>query len=403
MSPSRLEVTQDQEQDVQVPAGLVLVPEEKLDLRSDEEIIEQFQKKRPVTSEKNVWAFWHSGFNSMHPWLRRNVIGWVRRLGPEWNVHVLDDVRGSETNIRNYLAPEMLPEAINNYTADGKYKGVHTSDVVRLALVLTYGGVWLDVGTILLRHVDDICWKEIEDPSSPVEVGGYAFFGSAMNGFFAAKKDNPLLRQWHNAYLSLWEGGKTNCNGFHRHPIFDNIPKYVSKDPVFNSVDFKDFSAHITCGWVTRQIVDAETGFNGQDYWSNHVFLLDLLDEAMLLPHLTNNKGKYQFELLSAKRTGEGAVKDELWHAAEDIVHKLLTSSAMMKISHGSEGMFEALANFWDKEEHADADHEPGTFAAYLRYGSVHYDQTRKLVPLSREAMARGVDWEKWTSYEFRK
>lgn len=54
-----------------------------------------------------------------------------------------------------------------------------------------------------------------------------------------------------------------------------------------------------------------------------------------------------------------------------------------MKLSHGPGGgsgvVF--LADLLDSDEYADADHADGTFAAYLRYGSVSFDQTRVVLP----------------------
>ncbi|KAL6864596.1 hypothetical protein J3F83DRAFT_715865 [Trichoderma novae-zelandiae] len=49
----------------------------------------------------------------------------------------------------------------------------------------------------------------------------------------------------------------------------------------------------------------------------------------------------------------------------------------------GSDGFkVNVLADLWDADENRDKDHEEGTFAAYLRYGSVCFDQTREVKKL---------------------
>lgn len=143
-----------------------------------------------MTSEKNIWGFWHNGFAQMKPWTQRNVINWVRRLGPEWTVHIVDRVDGSETNVLNYVEHSYLPKTFLEGTMDGHK--AHMGGLVRLPLLWKYGGMWMDVGLILLRHVDDICWKCIEDPESPYELSAVALMHlpgtyTPLNGFLAPK------------------------------------------------------------------------------------------------------------------------------------------------------------------------------------------------------------------------
>jgi hypothetical protein len=54
-----------------------------------------------------------------------------------------------------------------------------------------------------------------------------------------------------------------------------------------------------------------------------------------------------------------------------------------MKLSHGlKNNKLVHLSKLWYLPENADADIEPGTIAAYLRWGSIHLEQTRSLQPL---------------------
>lgn len=379
---------------VAVPAGLKLIDPSKLDLRSDDEIAAWLQEPHPITSDKNVWAFWHAGYTKMAPWVQRNIINWVRRLGPEWTVHLLDRVPGSKTNVSHLVESSYFPEAFNNNTMDGPTAGAHSGDLVRLPLLWKYGGVWIDAGTFLFRHIEDICWKEIENPASPIEMAGFVIemrpgIDCMLNGFIAAKRGNPFIKRWHDIYVALWEG-KTNAQGFHKHPLLRHLPLLCPPVDRLNCPNlnlmmeaFSDYLAAFMCFERLRKLIDPADGFNGPEYYSNHMLLLPALQETYYFQQQTNWSGTRQFELLTAKRTGEGVVKDEIWQAAEAFVTDALTNTSTMKLSHGPPGALDSfLADLWDSPEHQEKDRVEGTFAAYLRYGSVHFDQTRAMKPI---------------------
>ncbi|KAI0459175.1 capsular polysaccharide synthesis protein-domain-containing protein [Xylaria acuta] len=393
---------------VGLPPGLRLIDPNKLDLRSDEEIAAWLQKPHPITSDKNVWAFWHQGYAQMAPWVQRNVINWVRRLGPEWTVHLLDKLPGSSTNVTRYVESSYFPDAFNNDTMDGPNVGPHSGDLVRLPLIWKYGGVWIDVGTFLFRNIDDICWKQIEDPSTPYEVAGFVIemrpgVDCMLNGFVAAKRGNPFIKRWHDIYLALWEG-VTNAHGFHKHPLLQHLPLLCPPVDKLNCPNlnmmmeaFSDYLAAFMCFERLRKLIDPSDGFNGPEYYSNRMLLFPALQETYYFQQQTNWSGTRQFELLTAKRTGEGVVKDEKWQAAENFVTNALANTATMKLSHGPAGALDSfLADLWDCKEHQEKDNVENTFAAYLRYGSVHVDQTREMVPIkmgwpSEEVLTCGV------------
>lgn len=393
---------------VGLPPGLRLIDPHKLDLRSDEEIAAWLQKPHPITSDKNVWAYWHQGYAQMPPWVQRNVMNWVRRLGPDWTVHLLDKVPGSSTNVARYVESSYFPAAFNNDVMDGPNVGPHSGDLVRLPLIWKYGGVWIDVGTFLFRNIDDICWRQIEDPGTPYEVAGFVIemrpgVDCMLNGFIAAKRGNPFIKRWHDIYLALWEG-VTNAQGFHKHPLLRHLPLLCPPVDRLNCPSlnmmmeaFSDYLAAFMCFERLRKLIDPRDGFNGPEYYSNHMLLFPALQETYYFQQQTNWSGTRQFELLTAKRTGEGVVRDEKWQAAENFVTDALANTSTMKLSHGPAGALDSfLADLWDSQEHQEKDNVEDTFAAYLRYGSVHFDQTREMVPVkmgwpSEEVLVCGV------------
>lgn len=74
--------------------------------------------------------------------------------------------------------------------------------------------------------------------------------------------------------------------------------------------------------------------------------------------------------------------KTELYDKANGFVLDLLANTSTMKLSHGPLGALDSfLADIWDHKDNHNKDIEPGTFAAILRYGRVHFEQTHLLYP----------------------
>lgn len=92
-----------------------------LDSRSDEEILDSLTIHVPVTSEKNIWTYWHAGVGSMPGWCQRNIVNWIRLCGPTWTVRVLDSVPGSPYNALSWVEAGQLPETFVKGTMDGPY------------------------------------------------------------------------------------------------------------------------------------------------------------------------------------------------------------------------------------------------------------------------------------------
>ncbi|KAJ6436704.1 glycosyltransferase [Purpureocillium lavendulum] len=384
------------------PSGTTAIPADQLDHRTDEKIAAWLQERHDVAvSEKNVWAFWHSGFKSMPPWSQRNVINWVRRLGPDWTVHMLDIVPNSATNVCHFIGDmeSMLPQAFNEGTMDGPTVGQHQADLVRLPLLYQHGGIWMDVGMLLFRHVKDICWNAIMDPESPFEVGGFAMqlrpgVESMMNSFIAARKGNSFIKRWHDIFLAVW-GRQTNAyaSNFHKHPLLRPIPlpkltaEQLNAPEATVSMEFLgNYLTQVQCFERLRKIIDPNTGFNGPEYYGTHVFLLPSMSEMYYMQRVSSWQGPEEFALLSARLCNSDGLQDEV-----QIINGMLAGTATMKLSHAPPGEVPFLADIWSMPENQDADIAKGTVAAYMRYGSVRFNQIRDLEPIQVSVDTNGA------------
>ncbi|KAH8802504.1 putative capsule polysaccharide biosynthesis protein [Xylogone sp. PMI_703] len=361
------------------------------DSRSDEEIIAALQEYKPVTGEKNVWAFWDKGFTRMPLWNQRNVISWVRRLGPSWTVRVLDLVEDSPVNVGRYVDASHFPDAFNNKTMTGPHVGPHSSDLIRLPCLYLYGGIWVDVGMILFRHLDDLCWNDLTDPESEHGMSALSIefrpgIGTIFNGFIAARKGNGFVKRWHDIFKEVWKG-RTDSTDMHAHPLLHHLPgfqppveKLEATDLTVTYGQFLDYLSHNLCFERLIHLQDPSDGWDGIEYNEKHILWFDAMQETYYAQKLTGWDGRKQFDLLATKRTD--AEQDEKYKEAEAFVEDVMAHSSTMKLSHGLPSGKEYLAAIWDKDATGVADIAPGSFAEFMRYGSVHFKQTRSLKPL---------------------
>ncbi|KAK5636956.1 hypothetical protein RRF57_012668 [Xylaria bambusicola] len=272
---------------------------------SDEQILADLQKFKPVKdgSEKNVWAYWDKGLAKCPPWCQRNIISWVRRLGPAWTVRVLDLVEGSPNHVSKYVGPAFFPSAFLEGTMTGPHLGPRptaASIFVRRRLARR--------GFLLFRRLDNLCWNALADPSSPFEMAGFAIdmgpdVGMVFNGFIAARKGCRCIKYWHETFVEAWKGADSTAE-MSNHPLLCHLPRYEppprnGKMPPFRYAQFADYLAQ-----RVRHLKDPSVGWAGPEFFAKNVLLYDCSSEVYWAQRLTNWDGRKQFDLLRRQREG---------------------------------------------------------------------------------------------------
>ncbi|KAI1754200.1 hypothetical protein F4782DRAFT_493612 [Xylaria castorea] len=394
--------------------------ESKVDHRTDAEIERLVDTYRPVKHEKNCWAFWHSGFKNMPRWCKRNVIGWVRRLGPEWDVRCIDIADDSPNHALNFIGEEYLPDCFLKKTMTGKTPAQHASDMVRLPLVYLHGGVWMDAATVLLRSFDDSFWNLLENPECPYEVFVINFHyrqheGQILNGLIGARKGNPFIDRWRRVFFEIWKD-RTECAGLRYHPLIRhlglidgaNAERIGIGGPVGNSAHIMvDYLAQDYSFERVRLVVDKAENWNGPEYYRKHICFLHAEREywkyAAIMPtemHVKLMSLPFKPELTREserdippgqlpRAAALAATPDDeltetcLQQAARDWLTNITSTCLAVKFSGGywwpGSGWAMPLAVTWVLPDHEDDDIKPGTWAEWFRYASTHLQQTRKV------------------------
>ena len=383
-------------QSFDVPNGTQVLSSSRQDSRTDDGIIASLiSPPSEVISQKNVWAFWDKGFVKLRGWQKRNVIGWVRKLGPTgWTVRVLDSIQGSPSNVLNYLDPADLPHAVVSGNMDWPHMGQHVSDLVRLPLLHQFGGIYLDVGVLLLGDLQGSLWNRIADPESQYRIGGFAHqhrsnsWGSLQNFCLVAQKGEEILQRWQRIMLEVWKE-RTSSDGLVKHPVFEGVPAEPNARVMMtikpgSEALLQDYWVNLLAWEKLKVTIDEKCGFNGPDYVQKHVLLLDPMQEAFAAEVHTRLNTYRLFQMLTCQRDTTAAGVDPTLHAeATALVDYLLTSSTVVKLYHGHGYMLAPpLATFRDAPGNDDADARPGTFGEYLRYAGETIDQQRAVPPL---------------------
>jgi hypothetical protein len=379
-----------------MPAGVHAIPQEQLDLRPDAEIDALLQAPPPVPAghEQNVWFYWHSGYATMHPYAKRTIRAYHRRLAHQgWTIRVLDVAVGSPGNIANFLDttdPALFPQAFRDNTITGTYARQHTSDLVRFPLLLKYGGVYADVGLMLIGDLDVLWASTIGDAASPYEVvsfhstegrtpDGY----NLMNYFLCAGKSNVLVQRCHDLLLALWaeDGGKTSTEGMHLSGLLRGVPLAGGEDDGDElQVQLSDYIIQGQAIRMAMGSVDEAAGWDGPAYVQRHVYVMEYMVGSQLINEMTAWNGNRAFELMSLRLPKEGEEESPDQALAREIVEACLSRSFAFKLAHGLiiAVLGQTLGSLWRSNE--GSDDISGTYAHWLRYGMVHWTQDKPAV-----------------------
>ncbi|KAK5719660.1 hypothetical protein LTR17_015287 [Elasticomyces elasticus] len=377
------------------PAGVHVIPDHLLDLRPDSEINHDLLHPEPISGEKNVFFFWHSGFANMHAYTQRNVRAWHRRLSRlGWSIRVIDRLPNSLLNVENFLDVHdsgTFPQAFIDGRIGGDHAPQHTSDLVRFPLLLKYGGIYADVGMMQIGDLDRLWTETIGNPDSPYEVfsnnAGGVETRDLTNYILCSRRNNPFFARCHRLLLALWaeDGGKASADGMGDSPLIKAVPQtegdYHFEEngkhygPAEVSRMLRDYIVQGQVMTLVMGLIDKKGEWNGPEYVAKHIYAIEYMVGSQLINEYTAWNGHRAFELMSLRLPSTGEVETADQRLAREIVEACLSKSFGFKLAHGLiiRVLGETLGSLWRK--HEGSDNVPGTYAHWLRYGITYWTQ----------------------------
>jgi hypothetical protein len=141
---------------------------------------------------KKIWLLWLQGMKEAPTVIKACYASWGKH-NPAWEIILL-----TEENLREYCPPDIYP-----LLKAGNITKQALSDIIRINLLATHGGVWVDATCFCARPLDD--W--LPDYS---HSGFFAFASpegsptAISSWFLAGHPDNYLVREFRRIVNAYW-------------------------------------------------------------------------------------------------------------------------------------------------------------------------------------------------------
>ena len=168
-----------------------------------------FKVKKDFGTDKIIWQYWAQGYDDL-PNVVRTCLESVDKYASDYSI-----VRLTDDNLSEYLD---LPEFVQQKRH--VFSRAFFSDLLRLMLLKTYGGIWMDAtiflsGTIPQEYTQYdffVFRRDPEDPDYKYWRNTYAYyFGWAegfrvnmLSSFMAAKKEGRTISELCDLMLLWW-------------------------------------------------------------------------------------------------------------------------------------------------------------------------------------------------------
>ncbi|MFB6349606.1 capsular polysaccharide synthesis protein [Moraxella sp. ZJ142] len=189
--------------------------------------------KKDLGTQKIIWQYWGQGIDDNLPEIVKICFSSVDKYKGDYQVIRLDD-----RTIHDYID---LPDFVWQKRQNPAFKHAFFADLLRLALLDTYGGIWADATILLTAPIDD-CIKNQEffmfqrDNQAQNQEFWQNFnaeyFGwheqhsvNVLNSFIVGKKKNPVINHCLNILLNFWQTQNTIPHYFFFQIMFDVLIK----------------------------------------------------------------------------------------------------------------------------------------------------------------------------------
>ena len=201
---------------------------------------EQIKPKKTFNNEKIIWQFWGQGWDfEKLPDVVKISYKSVEKYKKDYEIIHLD-----MNNINDYLE---IPAYILKKVENKKMGFAHFTDIIRLALLYNYGGVWIDA-TILLTdylpqeyfEMDYFMFQRDDNLENKKDWEDYDDFYFSwnnemkvrvLNSIIFAKKNNEIIKILLDMLLIFWEHNDLVPNYFFFQVLYTElIENYYKKE-----------------------------------------------------------------------------------------------------------------------------------------------------------------------------
>lgn len=234
-------------------------------------------------SSPTVWFCWLQGMETA-PKMVRVCYESVCRFLPEKEVVVIDDV-----NFTEYI---VVPEFIIGKYRNGIIPAALFSDILRLELLIKYGGTWID-STVLMTDPVTLATPEWLDEVMNAELFMFQYytrekrFAGIGNWFITARPGHWVLRTVRDTLYEYWKRYDCVVDYYIFHRVFwwiaEERPEVIERMPRRRAVPslylrdrlamdydegfWKELTSHV-CLHKLNYRKESEANANGRSYWN---------------------------------------------------------------------------------------------------------------------------------------
>lgn len=185
-------------------------------------------------STKILWGYWHAGQENLTGVAQVALRSWVSHH-PGWQVIIVSD-----DNFREYVPHSHIPSTFESL------KVQHRSDIVRLSVLMNYGGAYLDVTTVMFKSLNGIWDQALNEESDKIFVTSVLEFGSEedrkdsddsspkqvalLNNaiILSPRPNNPILAEFLRRCILYSENPATSIEEFKSRPEFSRVIHHLN-------------------------------------------------------------------------------------------------------------------------------------------------------------------------------
>lgn len=193
-------------------------------------LIANYYLKGKNNFNKTVWLFWWQGID-LAPELVKSCYESVIRYFADWNIVVIDK--------NNYFEYITLPDYIIDKHNANVITHTHFSDILRLALLCRYGGLWMDAtvyctGEIYEEYMEQdlFCFRNGWMDQENINFASW---------FICAKSNDPILSVSLELLYDYWKSHNYLVHYFLLHMfvkiVTDELPDKWGEVPYYNHND----------------------------------------------------------------------------------------------------------------------------------------------------------------------
>ncbi|TEY03445.1 capsular polysaccharide synthesis protein [Campylobacter sp. US33a] len=219
-----------------------------------------FEKKQDFKSNKIIWQLWFQGEENASDMIKQCFKSVKKQMGDEYEIIILN-----EKNIKDYLDfPPFVLEKITKKTF-GEKTIVFFSDLLRVSLLATYGGIWCDASIFLsdkipqtLRDREFFAFERAQNKPNKEELKkiikspyfSYGYFNwnedflvRMFSSFVIAKVDNISICALRDILMNYWQKEKNANNHYYfvLHIIYELLKQnnYIKNESYENKSDIE--------------------------------------------------------------------------------------------------------------------------------------------------------------------